>query len=125
MLVVKNMNKFQFGEVWLTDLNPTIGHEQGMTRSVVIVSSNNYNRIHKDMRLIVPISTSEKYCQSPFWVNNPWIIPTPENDFGTGGVMLLDQLRTIDISKRAKRQFGTFDPKELADVSIALKSSIG
>ncbi len=48
------------GEVWLADLNPTVGHEQAGRRPVVIISVDELNRSHAALVLAVALTTSER-----------------------------------------------------------------
>jgi len=55
------------GELWLVDLNPTIGQEIQKTRSVVVISSDFLLSI--PMRIIIPITSwQEKFINRPFMV---------------------------------------------------------
>jgi mRNA-degrading endonuclease toxin of MazEF toxin-antitoxin module len=55
------------GELWLVDLNPTIGQEIQKTRPVVVISSDFLLSI--PMRIIIPITSwQEKFINRPFMV---------------------------------------------------------
>lgn len=53
------------GEVWLATLDPTVGHEQGGRRPVVIVSSTGFNsaidavRLERRLGRVTPDELSE------------------------------------------------------------------
>ena len=49
------MSNWNRGEIWLLDLNPTLGSEINKTRPAVIVSRSDYNKI-ADTMTVVPIS---------------------------------------------------------------------
>ncbi len=42
-------------EIWLADLNPTIGTEAGKTRPVLIIQTNLLNEIPHPSTIIIPI----------------------------------------------------------------------
>src|SRR3954470_784767 len=44
------------GEVWMADLDPTVGHEQGRRRPVLIVSHDRLNRGPAGLVVAVPIT---------------------------------------------------------------------
>lgn len=113
------MNKFNFGECWYIDLNPTKGHEQGELRSVIIISSDEFNGTGS-MRLVVPISTDPKYGSDPKWEAYPWVLEVPRNEFGTSGYILANQVRSIDMSTKAKKKWGNFTKKELESLLDAV-----
>ena len=46
-------------EIWLADLEPTKGREQGGRRPVVIISGDTMNE-HYDVRIVCPISSQVK-----------------------------------------------------------------
>jgi mRNA interferase MazF len=51
--------KIKHFEIWLADLNPSIGTEPGKTRPVVVVQSDLLNEVHLST-LICPITTNIK-----------------------------------------------------------------
>jgi mRNA interferase MazF len=66
----------QRGEIWLVDLNPTIGQEMQKTRPVAIISTNGIDEIA--LRIVIPITSwQEKFAYRLFMVK---ISPTPGND---------------------------------------------
>jgi mRNA interferase MazF len=48
------------GEVWLADLDPTVGHEQAGRRPVVIISVDELNRSRADLVLAVALTTTDR-----------------------------------------------------------------
>jgi len=63
------------GEVWLVNLDPTMGAEMRKTRPAVIVSSDRVGIL--PLRVIVPLTDwKERYAVAPWMVR---IEPTPEN----------------------------------------------
>ncbi|HLZ71045.1 MAG TPA: type II toxin-antitoxin system PemK/MazF family toxin [Dehalococcoidia bacterium] len=51
------MADLQRGEVWLADLDPVRGHEQGGRRPVLVLSDNRYNRGPADLANVLPITS--------------------------------------------------------------------
>ncbi len=45
------------GEIWLANLDPTVGHEIKKTPPVVIVS-NNINNQHNDIVTVLPVTSN-------------------------------------------------------------------
>jgi mRNA interferase ChpB len=81
------------GEIWHADLNPTAGHEQQGTRPVFVVSEEAFNR--SGLTVICPITQGGSQARfAGFAVNL----------MGTGsvtqGVVMSNQVRTIDIAAR-------------------------
>lgn len=92
-------------EVWLVNLDPTIGSEIRTTRPAVIVSPDELNA-HLNTVIVVPLATGRSY---------PFRIETRLG--GKSGVAAVDQLRTVDkqrlVKKVSKLQGGT--AKKLMD----------
>jgi len=66
------------GEVWLINLDPTIGAEIRKTRPAVIVSDDNVGVL--PLKVIVPITEwKERYSIAPWLVRIP---PSPDNGLG-------------------------------------------
>ena len=87
------------GEVWLAALDPTIGSEIQKTRPCLVVSPAEINDYLRTA-LVAPMTTGSRPA--------PYRIPVLFE--GRGGLILLDQLRTID-RLRLIRQLGVV-PRE-------------
>jgi mRNA interferase MazF len=92
------------GEIWLVNLNPTIcvsGSEIQKSRPCVIISPP---EMHNHLRtvIIAPMSTGNKAA--------PFRIPVTHG--GKQGLILLDQIRTVD-KTRLTSKFGALDTKTL------------
>ena len=48
------------GDIWLLDLNPAKGHEQGGTRPALIVSVDLFNSGPAELVIVLPITTKAK-----------------------------------------------------------------
>jgi len=84
------------GDILLVNLSPTAGHEQKGTQPVLVVSNSDFNK-KTQMCMITPItSTSKGY---PFEV----IVDSKK----TSGVILSDQIRTIDYHARKAQKVDT------------------
>ena len=49
--------KFNFGEIWLADLNPKVGTELGKLRPVLIIQNQILLEINHPSTLIIPLTT--------------------------------------------------------------------
>jgi mRNA interferase MazF len=90
------------GEVWLASLNPTIGSEIKKTRPCVVISPS---EMHDYLRTVIvaPMTTGSK--------PTPYRIPISFS--GKKGLILLDQVRTLDKARLVKK-LGTVNTKTLA-----------
>ena len=89
------------GEVWLINLDPTVGSEIRKSRPCVVISPPELNE-HLKTVIVAPM-TSQGF-QAPFRVALTFQ--------GTTGLVLLDQLRTID-KMRLIKKLGRLQPKTL------------
>ena len=89
------------GEIWLVNLDPTVGSEIRKSRPCVVISPPELND-HLKTVIVAPM-TSQGF-QAPFRISLTFQ--------GTTGLVLLDQLRTIDKSRLIKKM-GRLQPKTL------------
>lgn len=104
-------------EVWLVDLNPTIGAEIKKTRPVVIVNDDNIGIL--PLKVIVPI-TDRKDWHSPM----SWLVrlePTPVNGLSKLSSADAFQIRSIS-QQRFIRQLGELSGIEMEEIVKALKT---
>ena len=90
------------GEIWLINLDPTIGSEIKKTRPCIVVSPQELND-HLRTVIVAPMTT--KGSQAVFRV--------PITHDGKKGLILLDQIRSIDKSRLVKK-IGRSNPKTLS-----------
>ena len=80
------------GEVWLAALDPTVGSEIRKTRPCVVISPA---EMHDHLRtaIVAPMTTGSR--DAPFRI--------PVTFGGKKGLVLLDQIRTLDKARLVKR----------------------
>ena len=103
------MGMVKRGGVWLACLDPTIGSEIQKTRPCVIISPP---ELHDYLRtaIVAPMTTGSH--PAPFRV--------PLNFEGKSGLILLDQIRTLD-KTHLIRKLGTIDGKTLTATLAVLQ----
>ena len=81
------------GEVWLVQLDPTVGSEIEKTRPCVLVSPP---EMHNHLRTVIvaPMTTGAR----------PAVFRVPITFKGKTGLILLDQIRTIDKARLIRRE---------------------
>jgi len=89
------------GDVWLAALAPTVGSEIQKTRPCVVISPA---EMHDYLRtvMVAPMTTGSR--PAPFRI--------PVTFERKNGLILLDQLRTVD-KQRLMRRLGAVEPKTL------------
>lgn len=86
-------------EVYLVSLDPAVGHEIRKARPCLVVSPDEMNR-HLGTVIVAPMTTQGK----------PYPSRVPCRFQGTRGLVVLDQLRTVDRLRLVKR-LGRIDAK--------------
>ncbi len=102
------------GDVVWINLNPQAGHEQGGIRPVVVISPSSYNG-KVGLMICCPITTQSKGY--PFEVtiaNNPHV----------SGVVLADQVKSLDWKTRGVKKKGNVSEGELKETLSKLKAII-
>ena len=90
------------GEIWLAQLDPTVGGEIQKTRPCVVISPNDMNA-HLRTVIVAPMTTGSR----------PAGFRVPLTFQGKQGLILLDQLRTLDRTRLVQR-LGALRPRTLA-----------
>jgi mRNA interferase MazF len=99
--------------IWL-DFTPQAGHEQAGRRPAAVISSSQYNR-KVGLLLACPITSQRK--QYPFEVLLPGGLPIT-------GVILADQVRSLDWKSRRAAFIGHLDEDVLAETLGKLSALI-
>ncbi len=99
-------------QIWLVNLDPTIGSEIQKTRPCVVISPNEMNRYLKTV-IVAPMTTSSRSYPTRVEVKH-------DNKFGW---VVLDQVRTID-KERIIKLFGHLTKSEIKEVKSVLKEML-
>src|ERR1700722_17231901 len=89
------------GEIWLVNLDPTVGSEIRKARPCVVVSPA---EMHDHLRTVIVAPMTTKSRTAPFRI--------PLSHGGKKGLILLDQIRSVD-KVRLARKLGTVSAKTL------------
>ncbi|MDM0114618.1 type II toxin-antitoxin system PemK/MazF family toxin [Variovorax sp. J22R133] len=95
--------------IWLANPDPTVGSEIKKSRPCVVVSPAELN---DHLRTVIVAPMTSKGFAAPFRV--------AVTHGGTRGLILLDQVRTVDKVRLAKR-LGAVSPKSLAATLTTLQ----
>ena len=90
------------GEIWLAQLDPTVGSEIRKTRPCVIVSPVEMNEFLRTV-VVAPMTTGSK----------PAGVRSPVTFQGKQGLSVLDRIRSLDRARLVKR-LGSLRPSTLA-----------
>ena len=99
-------------QVFLVNLNPTIGHEIKKTRPCLVISPNEMNKYIATV-IIAPMTTRSRNYPSrvpvTFQNRQAWIV--------------LDQIRTVD-KRRLVKRLGKIDTRTIAHVKTVLSEML-
>jgi len=109
----------QRGEIYLTALDPSIGHEIRKTRPALIIQNDVSNRY--SLTTIVAAITS-KVSTPPY--PNEAILQPESSGLQVLSTVRLDQLRTVD-RRRLLKRLGSIDAATMREVDQAIKASLG
>lgn len=115
-------NKFNRGEVWFFDPDPTRGREQRKPRPCLILSVDVYNNGPADLLIVLPLTTKKKSIPSHIEVKL-----SGQKDVS---YIICDQIRCISkerllIKNRRAEKIAIVDEKTMDDIERCLKALLG
>jgi len=113
------VNNIKKGDIFLVNLEPVKGHEQGGIRPSLIIQNDIFNKF-SPLTIIAPITSkiySKEYSTNVF-------ISKEDSGLEKDSTILLNQIRTID-KHRLIKKIGELNYFILIKVNIALKVSLG
>ena len=106
------------GEVWLMNLDPTIGHEQGGRRPGLIISDDALNRGPAGLVIVLPITGTDRGIVAHVR------IPSAEGGLTKSSLIMADQMRAIS-TKRLGRRLGMLSAATMGQVEKRLRIVLG
>ncbi len=109
---------FRRGDLYIVNLNPFRGSEQGGTRPVVVIQNDNGN-YHCPTLIVAPLTTRLKKVDLPthYYIEKAQGLTAPS-------IVELEQIRNIDKS-RVKSYLGRLNQKQIAGIEAAVQCSLG
>ena len=108
------------GEIWLINLDPTVGAEIKKSRPAVILNVDEIGVL--PLRIVVPITTwKDRYAQAPWLVK---IEPTKQNGLEKQSAADAFQVRSVSV-ERFIRSIGEIDAKTLSAILDGVKVVLG
>ena len=107
------------GEIHLVSFDPTRGAEIRKTRPALVVQNDIANR-HSPITIVAAVTSHLEGR----WYPTEVPIRAPEAGLSIDSVVLLNQIRSID-RQRLARRLGTVEPFTMAQVDRALRLSLG
>jgi mRNA interferase MazF len=108
------------GEIYLTALDPAVGHEIQKTRPALVIQNDTSNR-YSTVTMVAPITSTVRLPLSPLHV----LLPAgPSTGLTVASVAVFNQIRAVD-RKRLIKKMGEVDALVLAQVDEAIKAAFG
>lgn len=102
-------------EVWLIQLDPTVGDEIGKARPAVIVNDDSVGYL--DLRVVVPLTGwKDHFARSPWMVR---IDPDSSNGLTKTSAADAFQVRSLSV-RRFVRQLGRLSETQIEQIKVAL-----
>jgi len=102
------------GDIWLAELDPTVGHEQGGRRPVVVLSANGLHSLPINMVVVVPLTGHDR-----------GLVTQPRIASAGSGLSRVSFARPEDVravdAARLQRRLGAVDTSELAEIRKVLR----
>ena len=108
------------GEIYLTALDPTLGHEIQKTRPALVIQNDVSNRL-SEVTIVASITSTVRFPLNPVHV---LLAADEHTGLSLTSVALLSQIRAVDRIRLFKR-LGTVDDQTLEQVDEAIKISLG
>ena len=106
------------GDVYLVNLDPTIGSEIKKTRPAVIIQNDVGNQ-YSPVTIVAPITSGDRAIY-PVEVE----VKSPEGGLANDSLILLNQIRTVD-QRRLVKRLGQIDKNTMRKIDQAIMISLG
>jgi len=107
------------GDIFLANLEPVVGSEQGGIRPVLVIQNNTSNK-HSPVTIISALTS--RIFEKEFSTNI--FISKNDSKLEKDSTILLNQLRTID-KERLIKKISNLDNETMGKVDLAIKISLG
>lgn len=109
---------YRRGDIYLADLNPYFGSEQGGVRPVLVLQNNIGNYFCPTL-IVAPLTSQIKKLGQPthFLLENVRGLDRP-------AMVMAEQIKTID-KRRVRKYMGKVDHKTMDDLADCLEVSLG
>ncbi len=107
------------GELYIADLDPVVGSEQGGLRPVLVVQNDTGNRYSPTVVVLAVTSQLQK-ARLPTHVQ----VPAAGHGLQKDSVILAEQMRTLD-KRRLHERIGLLSPEYMKSVARALAVELG
>jgi mRNA interferase MazF len=115
------MKSFDRWSIWLANLDPVIGSEQGKTRPVIVISDNQINQLLSVVNVLPITSRKQKRKIYP----NEALIEQTKYGLPKESIVLCYQIRTLDKARLLSKYGEIKDDKKQSEILEALCFQLG
>jgi len=112
------MMEIKKGDIFLANLEPVKGHEQGGIRPILIIQNNISNQ-YSPTTIIAALTS--KFFSKDFPTNI--LIPKADSNLKKDSTIMMNQIRTID-KRRLIKKLSSLNQNIMLKVDLALKTSL-
>ncbi len=112
-------NDVKRGDIWIVNLDPTIGHEIQKKRPAIVIQNNIGNKM-SPITIIAPITSQHIEKIYPIEV----FLAKNKSGLEKDSKALLNQIRAVD-KKRLIQRIGEIDEETIEKLNDAIKISLG
>jgi mRNA interferase MazF len=113
--MISNPCSIKRGEIWLINLDPTLGAEIKKTRPAVVISSDGVGKL--PLKVIVPITEWNDAFHTSRW--HVRLDPNKANGLNKASAADAFQIRSLSIQRFVKR-LGVLDAVQLEEIAQAV-----
>ena len=113
------MAEVKRGDIWLVNLDPTVGHEIRKSRPAVIIQNDLGNK-YSPITIVAPITSQNIERTYPIEV----VLDKKSSGLEKISKVLLNQIRAID-KRRLIKKLGKIDYETMMNVDYSIKISLG
>ncbi len=106
------------GEIWMADLEPTAGHEQGGNRPCLVLSDNLFNHGPAELVVVLPVTSRQRGI--------PLRVPVlpPEGGLKVPSYVMPEMIRSIS-TQRLSRRMGQVSADTLTTIERHTRVLLG
>ncbi len=113
------MGEIKRGDIFLVNLDPVVGSEQGKTRPVLVIQ-NDVGNAYSPVVIVAAITSQIYKTEYPTNV----FLPKEKSNLPKDSTVMLNQIRTID-KQRLINHLGHIPPEYMKKVDEAIMVSLG
>lgn len=106
------------GEVWLVDLDPVEGHEQGGRRPALVLSVDGLNSSRAGLVTVLPVTSRQRALRTRIEVR------PPEGGLSVTSWVICEQARTVS-TRRLHRRLGLVSERTMVGVADVVRVLLG